>query len=204
MVAPLPGLPTLRVPRSEQRPPKLADLRDMPVIHGLGPEVLGFRHAVQRIGAGPGNPPPGFVGATTSLTEWIFYWAMAKVFHDPVDPRKPPFFGGRDWGYQLATGAFTRQIGSAVIDFVFYANRVRVAIRIQTARFHDAVGALKQGYDRIQLVTLQSQGWRVQDVYEMDFIHDPSGQAAVIVAKEAIGLIQRPSTITTGRSEARA
>ena len=70
MVAPLPGLAPIRAPRSEQRPPALARLRDMPVIHGLGPEVLGRRHAPYRIGAGPGDPPPVFVGATTSKSEW--------------------------------------------------------------------------------------------------------------------------------------
>lgn len=204
MVAPLPGLAPLRTPRSEQRPAKLPALRNLPVIHGLGPEVLGLRHPVARIGDGPGDPPPGFVGATTSKSEWLIYWAMARIFNDPPDPRRPPFFGGRDWGYQLATGEYVRQRGSSVIDFVFYANTMRIAIRIQTQRFHDAAGALKQGYDRIQVAVLESQGWRVQDLYEDDFIRDESGQAAVIVTKEALGLIQRPSTVTTGRSEARA
>ncbi len=193
----LPRLPRLK---GEQRPPRLPKL---PVVFATGPNVLGLRRRPGSVN-GPGDPPYGFVGATTSLDEWFIYFACAKVFNDPEDPRKPPFFGGADWGYQIGTGAFTRERGSAVIDFLFYFNNERVALRIQTPYFHDRIDAAQQGYDLLQIIYLQKEGFRVQDVYSQDFVGDKSGQAAIIVVKEAIGRIQRPSTITSTRSTVRA
>lgn len=194
----LPRLPRLR---KEQRAPRLPG--KTPVVYGLGPESAGLRQKVRRTG-GPGEAPLDFLGATTSKDEWRLYWAAAKVFGDPVDPRKPPFFGGRDWGYQLATGAFTRQRGSSVIDFVFYFFRQRLAVRVVTARYHEQAGSVQQGYDAIQVTQLESQGFTVMDVFSQDFIKDDNGQAAIVVLKEVLGMIQRTSTITARRSTARA
>lgn len=199
------GLPTLPRIKGEQRAPRLPGVN--PVVYGLGPESAGLRKRVRRTG-GPGDPPPGFVGATTSLSEWLIYWAFARIFNDPEDPRQPNeggnYYGGKDWNYQEATGAFTRQLGSAVIDFLFYANRQRLAIRVQTQRFHEQAGSEKQGLDILQVIQLESQGYTVQDIFESDFIKDDNGQAAIVVVKEALGMIQRVSTITSGRSTARA
>jgi len=174
-----------------------------------------FSRAPERRGAGAGDPPPGFVGPTTSGSEWIVYVAMAKVLHDPPDPRQPPFFGGKDWGYQIGIlGTFTRQLGSAVVDFVYYAPHERIFIRLQTERFHEAFGAAQTGYDVIQRALLGEQG-RVVDIYESRFIHaDARGgnplyssavlQAACIAVKEALGLIEYGNPISLGTSVAAA
>ena len=75
-------------------PPKLRTPARLP----RGPEWLHL--PVQKLG-GPGDPPPGFVGATNSAVEWMVYWALSKVFGRPEDPRKPPFDGAwPDWTYQ--------------------------------------------------------------------------------------------------------
>ncbi len=194
----LPRLPRMK---QELRAPLLPGRK--PVVFGLGPESAGLRQKVHRTG-GPGDPPVGFVGATTSIDEWRIYWAAARIFNDPVDPRKPPFFGGRDWGYQLATGVVTRERGSSVIDFVFYFQRQRIAVRVVTPRFHEQAGSKKQGLDALQAIQLESLGFTVQDIYSQDFIKDDNGQAAIVVLKEALGMMQRVSTITGGRSTARA
>lgn len=191
----LPALPRVV---AEKRPPRLRRPSRLPT----GPRLYRLSTDPTRI-VGPGEAPTGFVGATTSKSEWIIYWALAKVLGDPPDPRRPPYFGGRDWGYQIAAlGAFTRQLGSAVIDFVVFRPEEQIGIRIQTSRFHDAAGPTQQGYDALQVVAL-GRRYRVIDIFEQDFIDDPTGQAAVVVVKEALGLTQRAPTISTGRSTAK-
>ena len=55
----------------------------------------------------------------------------------------------------------------------------------------------KQTYDRIQKV-FQSQYNDVVDIYDSDFVNDPTGQAVIVVVKHALGLIQKPDPILTG------
>ena len=143
---------------------------------------------------GPGDPPDGFLNGQNSLTEWYFYWALAKVFNNPHgnDVRKAPFYGGwPDWSYQTAElGGHVRALGSAVVDFVVYQGMTLIFIRIQTERFHLFADNKKQAYDRLQRATLESNGPYVVDVYDTAILNDPSGQKAVIAAKRAIGRIQ--------------
>jgi hypothetical protein len=164
--------------------------------------------------AGAGEPPPGFVGPTTSRSEWICYVAFAKVLRDPPDPRQPPFFGGTNWGFQIGVlGTYTRQLGSAVVDFVYYAPRERVFIRLVTERFHEAFGPAQQAYDVIQRALLGSQG-RVVDIFESHFLYaDPATkdplysdavlEAACVQVKNALGLIEQGNLVTLGTSRSR-
>lgn len=197
----LPRLPRLK---DEPRPPRLARL-DKPTVFGLGPDFAQLRKATGFV-AGPGERPPGFPG---TLDEWYFYFGMAKALNDPPDYRTPPgnrFYGGVDWGYQIPVGgAYVRAPGSAVPDFVSYGTRGlhRVAIRIVTPYFHEGKGAQVQGYDQLQLMDIERNGYTVIDVFSSDYMRDPTGAAAVIAAKQAVGLTQRTSTIRTRRSTAR-
>jgi hypothetical protein len=131
---------------------------------------------------------------------------MGVALDDPPDVRVPPFFGGHEWGYQIPVGgAYVRAPGSAVPDFVYYGRKggSRVAIRIVTPYFHEGKGARVQGYDLLQILTIERHGYTVIDVFSSDYMRDPTGAAAVVAAKQAIGLLQRTSTIRTRRSTAR-
>lgn len=166
---------------TEQRPPKD---RHGPVFK-TGLRVFGLGEQAVHTG-GPGEPPPGFVSPTTSASEWVEYWALSKVFNDPRDPRVPPFFGGRDWGYQLDYQGGRHVPGGAVVDFVVYLPGEIVGIRLQTDRFHLTAGPVKNAYDDAQRQSL-SRFMRIIDLYEGDVIRDTSGEGAVRLTVEALG-----------------
>jgi hypothetical protein len=167
-----------------------------PPIFSRGPRDLTRR--VRQVG--PGNPPANFVGGTTSAEEWYVYWAMAKVFGSPRDPRKPPFFGAEDgsWDYQSPIlGTYTRSPGSAVIDFVAHLQAEDVAIRLQTERFHVFAGPEQNRFDRESLIAI-SKFMRVEDVFSQDLIADPTGEAAVVAVKNALAGSSRADPSLTG------
>ena len=153
-----------------------------------GPRELRLTVEPERLSIGPGLPPPGFVSATTSAPEWVVYWASAKIFHDPVDPRKPPFFGGRDWGYQKDLQGGRKTEGGAVIDYIYWLPGTTVGVRLQTARFHDAASPQKEASDRAQLVALSWLiGVTIKDLDEQDIIADRTGEAAIRRLVELLG-----------------
>src|SRR6187455_711622 len=87
-----PGARTRNNPRAGQNLPRLTGDPEVPErrqgIRTYGPKELGLQAAPQLVG-GPGDPPPGFVGGTTSISEWYLYWAFEKV----LGPEGP------DWQY---------------------------------------------------------------------------------------------------------
>lgn len=149
---------------------------------------------------GPGDPPPGFVTATTSLSEWVWYWASSKVYNDPKDPRQPPYWGGEKWGYQIAQAGGRSVLFGAVVDFVYYLPGRTVGLRVQTARFHEEAGPEKRLTDAVQRMNL-SRWMTVLDVYEQDFLADRTGQAACALLVKTLGGRKnfRPSAIGTYR-----
>lgn len=175
------------------RPPKLRTPSRLPT----GPRA--FHQPAQKI-AGPGPVPPGFVRGKNSASEWPPYWALATIFGLPRDPRAgPPFQGAWPfWTYQeYATGP--TYSGDVNIDFfVHHPPRGRaVAIRIQTERYHLFVDNRKQIYDRLQAMNL-SGAFDVVDIYEDDYLNEPTGQAIVVLIKNAIGLLRSPDPILVG------
>ena len=148
---------------------------------------------------GPGNPPNGFLNGQNSLTEWYVYWALAKIFNNPRDPREAPFFGGwPDWEYQSSQlGGFTRALGSAVVDFVVHIGSTHILLRIQTEYFHLYTSSRKQSYDEVQRLNLEKVG-RVIDVYDYDLLGDTTGQKAIITMKRSIGMLERASPLRAG------
>jgi len=172
----------LRIP--QQKMPRLGNIPQKL----KGPKGLRLTVQPERRSIGPGDPPPGFVTATTSASEWINYWASAVVFHDPPDPRKPPYFGGRDWGYQKSLDGGRREQGGAVIDYIYWLPGETIGLRLQTARFHDAAGPAKEAMDRAQLVSLSWQwGITIKDLDEQEIIADRTGEAAVRRLVELLG-----------------
>lgn len=150
---------------------------------------------------GPGLPPPGFLGPFNSITEWFIYWALAKIFGEPQEYRKPPFEGGwPDWTYQKAFNGGRDMPGGSVIDFVVYnpgPARNAVALRIVTEYWHIFTTAEKQTSDTEQRFFLEDN-FILMDIYDQDFINDSTGQAAIQVVKSAIGLIEKPNPMLLG------
>lgn len=176
-------------------PPKLPTIRKPPAAP-TGPKFVPKHNEIM---GGPGEPPPGFLTGQNSLTEWYCYFALAKIFRNPKDPRVGPFYGGwPDWAYQVSElGGHTRALGSAVVDFVVYHGGTTVGIRIQTERFHIFTDSRRHAYDAFQRAQLE-QGMRVIDIYDDELLGDPSGQKAVVAMKRAIGLIEKINPVIAG------
>jgi hypothetical protein len=155
---------------------------------------------------GPGVPPPGFVGGQNSASEWVWYWASFKATSPNLDPRLsgPPFYGNDVFGYQKAElGSHTRALGSAVADFLYRLGSTLLIVRLQSAFFHLMAPAAKQALDSIQLVNLLgmqagANTVDVVDIYEQSFLGDETGQAAVILCKETLGLIRHVDPLSAG------
>ena len=164
-----------------------------------GPRTLHLQKAPGVIG-GPGEPPEGFVGAHNSKTEWLVYWGFAKVLKDPKDPRKPPWVGGADWSYQKSIDG-GRIVGGEVVDFVYIsAHNKTIGVRVQTERFHVMTDAAKQMSDFF--LKAETKGVdTVVDIFDQDFIDDPTGRAVCVVVANAIKGIQRYSPIIAGTAQ---
>lgn len=183
-------------PRNLSRPAKIPRLAHAP-IRPSGPAVL---NVAEFFVGGYGEPPAGFVVGQTSVTEWIYYWALAKVFNDPKDPRIPPYFGGENWSYQVAKGGkWVRALGSAVVDFVVYQGDTALAIRLQTEHFHVFTDSRKHASDLLQRVNLSDE-FIVIDVYDEELLGDPSGQKAVLAVKRHLGRLERVNPVLSGKA----
>jgi hypothetical protein len=183
-----PGIPQNKMPRMRRIPKQ-----------NRGPKELGLWIEPERI-VGPGEPPPEFVYGTTSASEWPPYWALAKIFNDPPDPRKPPFGGGAMWDYQVPMEGGRSKRGGSVMDYVIWLPSETIGIRLQTERFHEAVDPGKKAMDRAQAMRLE-RDIRVEDLYEQDIIADRSGDAVIKRIIELLGGWDRisPSRAATFR-----
>lgn len=151
---------------------------------------LGLGFAPIREGEGPGEPPEGFVGGTTSKTEWYVYWACLIL----LGPE------GVVWTYQESFAGGRHIPGGAVADFVIYMPMQTIIVRVQTWQFHFAQGAEKIQTDVEQKIMLHSI-WGEEiaiDVYEQHFIHDDTGRAVLEVMKDAIAGIEWPNPFEVG------
>lgn len=182
------------MPNPKRTKKTLPTVRSVPV-YGLGPRAYSFNRP-PKVKGGPGDPPPGFLIASTSKSEWLCYWAMAHIFPEPRDPRQPPFVGGPpDWGYQVPfLGG--RQVLGSVLDFLVWntPSGRPVGIRIQTEYFHLFTPTAKQASDLLRRQRLNAR-IDVVDVFDYTFTGDASGQAAIQVMKAAIGQIAIPDPL---------
>lgn len=166
-------------PRNQpQRPPR----RNIIPVYRTGPKTLGMQQAPVHTG-GPGAPPDGFVGPTTSAHEWPPYWGNKRIFDPADDPRQPPFSGGKGWDYQnpyhLPNGVLF-----SVVDFVYYLPGQLIGLRVQTPFFHR--GPEKDAYDAAQEKSL-SRMMKIVDIYSQQFMDDPTGEAIVRLLIEVLG-----------------
>lgn len=144
------------------------------------------------------EPPVDFVMGQNSRYEWPIYKAISEILGFPQHPEVGPFYGEPGmWDYQVGTSA----LGGSKIDFVVYPHRrtfgERVAMRTQTEYFHNFVDEEIYSYDILQLWTLSEYN-RVVDLYDYEYMYDPTGQAACILVKEALAGSTWSPTVNTG------
>ena len=183
----------LRGPSRIALPPDLH--RKQPII-STGPKWIELANIRQQ-GAGPGEPPPGFVTPHTSRTEWIAYWALAQIFGEPRNPRTWPYLGGYPlWQYQVGLDGTQ---ANAVVDFMINrpGSSRRLGIRIQTGYIHFGKGVEVIAYDQQQLSSLLRY-IDVVDVIDTDLLGDDSGQRAIVTMKAAVGMIQSINPVAAG------
>ena len=155
-----------------------------------GPEILGIGKNVIQSGIGPGDPPANFVGGTTSGSEWMLYWAYEILLGKE----------GEYWGFQQSFQGGRHRPGGSVVDFVLYMPRQTILVRLQTWRFHNALGALKIQSDIDQKIGLFGIGGEeiLVDVYEQYFVNDKTGKAVLECAKDSIEGVEWPNPLSTG------
>ena len=186
--------------RSQTRPPRLRSFPVMP----KGPELYQVPEGIGRF-YGPGEPPPGFLTYTNSRSEWMVYWALAKITGYPDDPRTSPagFIGWPGlWSYQRPEDGGRAAKGGQVVDFLVEPPATSgggIAIRVQTERYHIFTDAAKQAVDNILLVRLAGR-YRVVDIFEQDFLNDPSGQAVILEVKRALYGGQTSNPLKAGQA----
>ncbi len=177
--------------RQVQRPPTLRVFTEL----GSGSRLYKYNKQPLVTG-GFGDPPAGFILASTSISEWMVYWALAKIYGQPKDPRQGPFIGFPGvWGYQVpAMGG--RAVGGAVVDFIVFdtASGIPIGIRIQTELWHLFTANRKQATDLLQRQRL-SENMTVIDVYDYQYTGDKTGQQVIQVMKTAIGAIEIPDPL---------
>ncbi|MHB1330199.1 MAG: hypothetical protein ACYC2K_18520 [Gemmatimonadales bacterium] len=141
----------------------------------------------------------GFVGAHTSRTEWLVYWALSKKFGDPKDPRIPPYTGSRlgTWFYQVMDQGGRVPAGS-VSDFQVKTPFGWIIMRLDTERWHIFASAAQQMKDLFLKTHLKTG--KVVTLYEQDFIHDDTGEAVMKVVSLALKGLELPNPIRTGQA----
>ena len=148
---------------------------------------------------GPGPMPAGYGGPTVSYTEWIIYWALWHILTVEGDPRTsgPPFIGAPpDWTYQQPFIGGRAEPGGAVVDFIVWRTQTGrpLGLRIQTEHWHLFTSYDKQVGDLMQKQKLSDQ-IDVVDIYDYLITGDPTGQDAIVVVKNALGLIELPDPL---------
>lgn len=183
----------ITVPRPSSRPPRLR----RPPVATRGPRW--YEKAKQTLHTGgPGAPPPGFVTGTTSGDEWTWYWASMRALDPLRDPRIPPFYGGQLWQFQSPElGGYTRALGSAVVDFLYELSYPPLVVRIVTYYWHYAAPAAQQAFDLMQRAQLAGH-FDLVDVPSQAYIGDQSGETAVVLLKQTLGLVRVQDPLTAG------
>jgi hypothetical protein len=148
------------------------------------------------------TPPPGFVGAHNSATEWMCYLALALITGLPKSPFAPPFVGGLPkWAYQKSEQG-GRVPGGSVSDFVVLNTNgtAQIGIRVETEHFHIWTDGAKQQKD-IYIATHLKTVNKIVRVYDQMFIDDPTGEKVCRIMALAMKGVELPSPIFFGTAE---
>jgi hypothetical protein len=142
------------------RPPR-------PTYKPAGPKELGLERKVVIVTAIVPEMFPGVEFA--SYDELLPYWALTKA----IGPE------GLGWFYQKSEMGGRHLPGGSVLDFSIENQEPKIAIRVQTERFHVGVSSHKRAYDYEQKIFLEQQGFTVRDIYSHQYLHDETGQACL-------------------------
>lgn len=168
--------PKIKAPAGMGRKGRPAKISRIPKRH-TGPRFL-HGYADPLLGPDYCAPWPGFVTATTSLSEQMLYAAFAIYFGNPIEYWKPPYDGGKEWRYQsnIAGGRLLK--GGQVCDYEVDYGVETMCVRLQSERWHVMAEHAKQ-VDDMYNKTHTMQGMLIRDIYEQDFIADCTLRSAV-------------------------
>lgn len=172
--------------------------RDMTPTRIRPPGKLGGK--TERLGIGPGEPPPGFLNAWNSRPEWVLYWGLWVVLHEEGDPRVPRgggYYGGQKFRYQVAVNGGRHSLGGSIPDFVVLWGSRQVALWLQGDRQHISAGPERNEID-LNLMMRNTQYMDVRAIYEMNLIADPTGEQACRTVVETLGGRRFQNTGRTG------
>lgn len=183
--------------RRPTRPPRLRTPARLP----RGPQLY-----YVPIGADRGStilpPPPGFVTPTTSVTEWFVYFALSRVLGYPKDPRRPPYVGWPGlWGFQANFEGGRHRRGGQVLDFLvepgsYSRQSGGIAIRIQTEYYHVYTDGRTHALENI-LESRLARHYEVRDLWDQEFVRDPTGEAAVLAVKQVLSGQRQANPVRT-------
>jgi hypothetical protein len=123
-----------------------------------------------------------------SLDELYPYWALTKL----MGPE------GSLWYYQKSEMGGRHLPGGSVLDFSIEDREPKIAMRVQTERFHVGVSSHKRAYDYEQMLFLSQSGFVVHDIFSHQYIHDESGQACLRLCYAILNGFAQPNPALTG------
>ena len=188
------GPRTFPTPKAVARAPKMPRKTQFP----QPPAIFASSQKTIRVG-GPeafvAAHPELFGGATVSKDEGYFYWAMLNILGKPET-------GG--WSYQAKLAGGRHLPGGSMPDFIYWNATPAIVVMIQGSFPHLQAGPRKLAFDEDQIRSVERMGFMVIQVFSEQYIDDPSGQAVILIAKDALKGIQRPNPGSFGTSRVRA
>lgn len=176
-------------PKAVARPPKIPRKAQFPeppaIFRGVaaepkfvgGPEAFVAAH------------PELFGGATVSAAEGFVYWALLQLLG------KPEVAG---WTYQGKLAGGRHLPGGQMPDFEVWSQTPALIMRVQGERFHLQAGPRKIALDEEDARAMQQMGFRVIDLFPTQYVNDRTGQAVILIVRDALKGIQRPNPASSG------
>jgi hypothetical protein len=123
-----------------------------------------------------------------SIDELYPYWALTKI----LGPE------GINWFYQKSEMGGRHLPGGSVLDFSIEDRYPRIALRVQTERFHVGVGSQKHAYDYEQMLFLSQMGFEVRDIFSHQYLSDPTGQRCLKLVYAVLNGLSQPNPAQVG------
>ena len=133
--------------------------------------------------------PELFGGATVSAPEGYVYWALLQILG------KPEVAG---WTYQGKLAGGRHLPGGQMPDFEVWTTNPPLIIRVQGERIHLQAGPRRIALDEEDALAAQNMGFRLIDVFPTQYVSDQTGQAVILIVRDALKGIQRPNPASFG------
>ena len=155
-----------------------------PLIAPRGPAEL---HLGQKRVTGIGGPGPQPLDFPGSGAEWVWYWASAKYYKDPKDPRDGVYQGGEFWVFADPIGAgvtATRDPAEGTADFEYLMEHT--IVKIEGFYWHYGQGGAQTARDLYLISHLGAAGDRVVRVNDGEYMFDETGSVAVALLADIL------------------